>query len=105
MESQLKKIIGFRIDNCGQDGAQYWPGRSAMHTDFDEVYVGVGDNSKEAYEDAVGQINEGAEIYERFDFPKNPATISKRDKVSAKDLREQDGEWQCYVAVYIKIAE
>lgn len=104
----LLKITGYEIVNMGQEHAQYFQGCSAMFpfggVQYDEVYVGVGDNSKAAYENAVETINYDAELYEEFSFPKNPPHISKRDKVSAKDLSESDCELQCYVAIYVKTA-
>lgn len=101
-------IGAFKIINMGQDNCQYFPGATAMFAVggvlYDTVFTGAGDNAKDAYNNALDQIADSDYEYASAGFPSNPAGITKRDKVSAKDLRESEGEWQCYVAVYIKHA-
>lgn len=54
----MKKVIRYEIEDCGIDHSQYFPGRTAIFTDYDEVYVGVGDTPHTAAEDALELASE-----------------------------------------------
>ena len=49
----IKRIAAYKLEDIGIEHQQYFDGRSTAHTDWDEVYVGVGDNPAEAIDDAL----------------------------------------------------
>lgn len=48
-----KQIAAYELEDIGIDNSQYFQGRGTSHTDWDDVYVGVGDNPSEAIDDAL----------------------------------------------------
>jgi hypothetical protein len=52
----LPKIWKYAVEDYGVDSSSYWTGVSVYGTDWDAVYVGVGDNYADAFEDAVEEI-------------------------------------------------
>lgn len=82
-----KKPIGeYSLDNYGIEHQQYWQGVSTMHTDWDEVFVGIGDNPHEAGDDALSQAAEDGWFVDPIEneLPDNP-TVSDTVLAQAKD--------------------
>lgn len=52
----MKMITDYEIVRHGIDNSQYFQGCGTSFTDFDEVATGIGDNPKEAFEDAAEQL-------------------------------------------------
>lgn len=75
----------YEIIDHGWDNSQYFQGCGTAYTKFDRVATGIGDNAKEAYEDAVDQIYqaEDSAAVARLHLPTRPHGIRVRDKVPA----------------------
>ena len=50
------KLIEYEIINHGIDLSQYFQGCGVSFMDYTHVWTGVGDSSKEAYNDALDQM-------------------------------------------------
>jgi len=53
-----KPIGEYSLDDYGIENNQYWQGVSMVHTNWDAVYTGIGDDAAEAAADAIGQAAE-----------------------------------------------
>ncbi len=104
-----KHIAAHEIVNLGFDMPDYFRGAGVAHTDWDNVYVGIGDNAKEAYEDACDQC--GCDDWDTYKLPNKPRGISKSDKVSDYQDEPEDGDdndgmayegGYIYVALYVR---
>lgn len=82
----------FQIINHGLCHCQYFQGCGTSFTSFEHVVTGVGDNAKEAYEDAVEGVAQSttSEQFEKLHLPTRPCGIRVRDKVPAGD---EDAYW------------
>ena len=63
----IKEVGKYRVELCGVDHAQYWPGRGLYGTDYDEVAVGIGMSAKAAFEDAMDDLSQIGWIVDRID--------------------------------------
>jgi len=50
------KVIEYEIINHGMEHSQYFQGCGTSFTRFTHVWTGIGDSSKEAYNDALEQM-------------------------------------------------
>jgi hypothetical protein len=93
------KATDYEIINHGPEHEQYFQGCGVAFTDFDIVSTGIGDNAKEAYEDAVEMLYQDDIDSDSLDklLPKRPRGIRKRDKVP----HNAEGHWY-YVSIRIK---
>jgi hypothetical protein len=48
-----RRVSDYSIDDEGPVSPQYWQGVSTSFTHYDDVYTGVGDNAREALENAL----------------------------------------------------
>lgn len=101
--SKLSASFGFGappseylIENLGLDHAEYFQGVGVSNTGWEHVVVGIGDNAKDAYEDAVEGVAQLG--YDVATLPTRPHGIRKRDCVPAR----AEGPWNWYVAIYVK---
>ena len=83
------KFFEFEIVNHGPDGEQYFPGCGSL-TPYDSVVTGIGDNEKEAYEDAV---ESACMTYGDLPFPSRPKGISKKHKLSREERQNEEFHW------------
>lgn len=94
MKIKAYELIDHGIANC-----QYFPGCGTSFTKFTHVWTGVGDSSKEAYEDAVDQAY--MDIGDAADkLPKRPAGFTLRPRIPAYS-------WDVgfYVSIRAKVIE
>lgn len=99
----MGKITDYEIINHGYEEIQYWCGCGTSFTEFAYVVTGVGDNAKEAYEDALDLI-----AYYDLDvsvLPKRPKGIRASDKVPNKLSLNPDQNWFYRVSVRFNIME
>ena len=82
----------YQIINHGPDRPDYFPGYGLMHTPFTHVEVGIGVNAKEAYLDALFNMESD------LNLPINPRGIRQSDKLNKEEL---DAEFMWYVVVYV----
>lgn len=76
------KIKAYELIDHGMENSQYFQGCGTSCTKFTDVWTGIGDSSKEAYEDAVGQAY--MDIGDAADkLPKRPAGFTLRPRVPA----------------------
>lgn len=74
------KVIEYEIINHGMEHSQYFQGCGTSFTRFTHVWTGIGDSSKEAYNDALEQMameDEQAAVM----MPTRPSGIRVRPKV------------------------
>ena len=96
------KAIDYEIINHGIEHSQYFQGCGVAFTDFDLVATGIGDNAKEAYEDAVEQLYTMDIDPDSLDklLPTRPKGIRKSDKMKAVDYRSDEIHW--FLSIRIK---
>jgi len=76
------KLISYEILDHGMSHSQYFNGCGVSYTHFTHVWTGAGDNSKEAYNDALDQAY--TDIGDLADkFQKRPAGFTLRPTVPA----------------------
>jgi hypothetical protein len=77
------KLRQFEILNHGPDQSDYFQGCGTSCSNFTHAFTGIGDNAKEAYQDALEQVymTLGSGIGDRL--PSRPSGIRVRDKVPA----------------------
>jgi hypothetical protein len=90
------RVANFEIVNHGPEHPQYFQGQGVAHTSFDYAFTGVGDNAKEAYEDAVDSAVQVG--FDPNDFPMNPRGIRRTDALTED---EREAEWVYYVSVLV----
>jgi hypothetical protein len=74
------KVIEYEIINHGMEHSQYFQGCGTSFTRFTHVWTGIGDSSKEAYNDALEQMameDEQAAVM----MPTRPSGIRTRPRV------------------------
>lgn len=96
----MKKIKDYEIINHEYEHSQYFQGCGTAYTEFDDVATGVGENAKEAYEDAVEKF--AFRDWDVSALPTRPNGIRKRDKVPAKFLKNEYNEIYWYVSIRVK---
>jgi hypothetical protein len=74
------KLVEYEIIDHGMEHSQYFQGYGVYGTRFTHVWTGVGDSSKEAYNDALDQMfMDDREAAEKM--PTRPSGIRARPKV------------------------
>ena len=76
------KVIEYEIINHGMEHSQYFQGCGTSFTRFTHVWTGIGESSKEAYNDALEQMamEDGQAAVM---MPTRPSGIRVRPKVPA----------------------
>jgi len=99
------KATAYEIIDHGIDHSQYFQGCGTAYTDYDMAVTGIGNNAKEAYEDAVEQLYQGDIDSSSLDklLPKRPRGIRKSDKVPAKLLQDEMNEIYWLVSIRVKL--
>lgn len=93
----MPKAIGkYEIVPLGVDHPEYFPGFGVACTPFEGCAVGVGDNAKAAYRDAVESLAQAD--WDVNELPRNPAGIRVDDRV---DPVTGDGQWYWYVGIRV----
>jgi hypothetical protein len=100
----MKKAIKYKIINHGYDHSQYFQGQGTAYTEYDMAFTGIGDNAKEAYNDALDQVY-GADIDQiSLDIlPTRPRGIRVTDKVPDRYHEADYDEYHWYVSILIKL--
>lgn len=76
------KVIEYEIINHGMEHSQYFQGCGVYGTRFTHVWTGIGDSSKEAYNDALDQMfMDDREAAEKM--PNRPGGFKLRPKIPA----------------------
>lgn len=96
----MKHIKSFEIINHGYEHEQYFQGCGTSFTDYDDVATGIGNNAREAYDDAVEQLAMGD--YDVDKLPTKPRGIRARDKVPAKIGGHETDDFYWYVSIRVK---
>lgn len=75
----------YEIIRHGVEYPDHFAGCGVAHTPFDGVVTGIGENAKEAYEDAVGQIYQALDTaqVEALRLPRHPRGVRVSDRVPA----------------------
>ena len=97
-------VTAYEFDDMGCDNSQYFPGVSTVYTEWDEVYVGVGDTAAEAAADALEMLAQSGEYdAESIDVPADMDTTPAHAECDGSDDGSDDGhDWQHYVALFVK---
>jgi hypothetical protein len=80
----MKKIVDYEIILHGLDWPDYFQGCGTGYTDFEAVATGIGNNDREALEDAMEQLASGD-----WDGGSNPALD---DEIAKADTTDQVAE-------------
>ena len=92
----------YEILNHGVEHSDYFQGCGCAFTRYMSCVTGCGMNAKEAYEDAIEQIygaHFDSKAVDGLKLPENPKGhgINKKNKVSAKDQKNEDNSMYYYV--------
>lgn len=93
-----KFVAAYELEDIGIDHNQYFTGRGTSHTDWDDVYVGVGDNPLESIEDALDQAAMDGwpvDMISTAEFQDHPS-------VAEEYPDDEEGSMQYYTAVYLR---
>jgi hypothetical protein len=94
----MRRIAQYEVENIGPEHSQYFQGRGVSMTRFDAVYIGIGDDAKEAYEDAVESA--AMDDCDVSRLPSRPRGIRKSDKLTAEEQENED--YHYHVALYVR---
>lgn len=94
-----KRIGEYELEDIGIDHAQYFTGRGTAYTNWDYVFVGVGDNPAESIDDALDQAAMDGWNVEQIQ-PNWPTEPSASEGIGP----DEDSELYYYSAVWIKDA-
>ena len=100
-----KRAIEYEIINHGPEHSDYFQGCGTSFTDFDEVATGIGNNAKQAYEDAVEQLYTMDIDSASLDkiIPTRPKGIRASDKIPAAQAQAyEDISYYWHVSIRIK---
>jgi hypothetical protein len=98
----MKKAKEYEIINHGPEHSQYFQGCGVSYTKFDTCVTGIGDNAKDAYNDAVEQIYEMGEYTEKsLDnlLPKRPKGIRVKDRLTKEERESDEFYWHLSIRV------
>ena len=95
----MKTINAYQIKNHGPENSQYWQGYGTYSSAINaqDVATGIGDNAKEAYEDAIEQLAMNG--WNVDDLPKRPTGIRKRDRLNKEERENVEYFW--YVSILV----
>ena len=98
----MDKIIKYKIIDHGYEHAQYFQGQGTSFTGYDLAFTGIGNNAKEAYNDALDWVYSTPDIdpVSLNILPIRPYGIRLKDKIPARHLKD---EIYWYVSILIKI--
>lgn len=88
------KPIEWRFEDIGLDQNDYFPGRGVAKSVWKEVFVGVGDNPREAAEDALEQAAES-------DWELGEEIESEAQEFKTKPAASGEDEYY-FVALYLR---
>ena len=94
-----QKITEFEILNHGLYHCAEFQGCGVAFTDYTDVATGIGDNAREAYDDALEQLACGG--WDVSSLPTRPRGINAKDRVPASVHREMV-EAHIYVSVRVR---
>lgn len=94
-----RKIAAWEILNHGMEHEQYFQGCGVSHTDYTDIATGIGDNAREAYDDALEQL--ACAGWDTSRLPRRPRGINAKDRVPADVIREM-GE-MCDAHIYVSV--
>ena len=88
-----RRVSDYSIDDEGPVSPQYWQGVSTSFTHYDDVYTGVGDNAREALENALDiAAMDGWDVDAiPNDMPETP-TLCERCMAQAAEFGLDDAE-------------
>lgn len=111
----MNTITAFEFQDLGVDSPSYFQGAGTAFTDWDEVFVGVGDTAREAAEDALESL---AQSTDEQPSPKMYDDINQFDDETSAHAgdctaehgpdceMQPDGHDECdlqhYVALYVR---
>lgn len=93
----------YRIDSHGVDYPQYFPGHSAVHTEFDECVTGVGETEADALSDAIEQMCCGASedrvlmFAAQIERESMPDMDAEQTAVQAEGLEDEEASEDAYM--------
>jgi len=96
----------YQIINHGPDYPCYWQGQGVSYTPFGSVSTGIGDNARDAYDDAVESIATavGEGEFRALRLPKRPRGIRQRDRVS-KGAARAGAFWYVSILYTLRIKQ
>ena len=91
-------LKSYEIINHGIENSSYFQGCGTSYTRFTHCFTGIGDDAKEAYEDAIELAYQGGDVAsaDLEKLPRRPRGINKKMRVPAS---YED----CYVYVSIRL--
>jgi hypothetical protein len=93
------KIIDFEIVDHGIENEQYFQGCGVAMTCFDECFTGIGNNLKDAIDDALNQISENG-----FDLSLACTLVDECASLdSASSVNENSEEEHYYASIRLKV--
>jgi hypothetical protein len=101
-----RTLATFQLLDLGEDGSQYFPGDTAVFSQFDHAQVGQGDTAKEALADALESLAQSdievtdaqeAEMLASLDNPDKSAMDSLDHSECGEDHSGDD--WNHYVSI------
>jgi len=110
----IKRVAEYELEDIGIEHSQYFTGRGTSHTNWDDVYVGIGDNPSEAIDDALEAAAVSGWLINDIDTSAWPETPSVSDHLKHEamgaaaeqiDRAEYDDDEADYLAAVEERAE
>lgn len=94
-----QKITAWEILNHGMEHSQYFQGCGVAY--YTDVATGIGDNAREAYDDALEQLACGG--WDVSSLPTRPRGINAKDRVPASVHREMGEHCDAHIYVSVRV--
>ena len=99
----MSKVIGYEVEDCGIEHVQYFQGLGTAFTDWDAVFVGVGENFAEALDDAIEQVCSAHDWTVTGEQVAQMQAEGSDDEVGDSDYPCDMDEIFYHVGIYVKL--
>lgn len=102
MTETRKAIAAFEVVDHGICHEQYFQGCGVCHTAFDEVVTGMGDNPREAVDDALEQLACNGYAVENMEYLIAKDFGRRRIPAKPRVLRKHGDEAHYYLSIRVR---
>jgi len=90
MDESARKIKQYQWEDIGVEHSQYFQGRGTAYSNWEEVYIGIGEDAKEAISDAIDSAAMSGWDVDKL--PKRPRGFSKETVQDVIDANREPSD-------------
>mgnify|MGYP000908199233 CR=1 FL=1 len=96
----MKRITAHEILVHGIEHEQYWQGAGCSFSEYTDIATGIGDNAREAYDDALEQLASSGWNVDKL--PRRPRGVNAKLRVPASWLKDEMCDAHVYVSIRVR---